>query len=274
MGMDNVRYEDEVKHNDLDFDGPIIAYCPDWRQDKEGHPIYIKFIYDNFRRLLEQNGCKMHLLRFEDKVDDIKDKIHGWIIPGGRDIDPKFYGQENTKSNVEPEDAAKRWNFCRQFLDNANPKMPILGICYGFQVLNCLFGGDMIQDLPNGQKNHYRKRIMKLDPESKLAQAMQGHTLIGNCYHHQGIGKIPECLKVTAYDEKDGYPHALEYKNDDRCIMAVLWHPESTFQDTRNEVLDQANQALFDYFFGLCRTYMATLPSGQKQNVPSSKQLL
>lgn len=263
MGFDFIKYEDEVKNNDLSFkDGPIIAYCPDWRHDAEGKPIYIKFIYDFFKNLLDTRGCKMHLLKFDDTVDDIKDKIHGWIIPGGRDIDPKFYGQENTASKVEAEDSEKRWLFCRKFLDNANPKMPILGICYGMQVLNCLFGGDMIQDLPNGMKNHYRKRRMVVEPGSHLEKALEGAPLVGNCYHHQGVGKIPECLSVTAHDEKDGYPHCLEYKGLERDILAILWHPESSFKDTRGDVLDEANDKIFTYFFGLCREHRKSLSTG------------
>ena len=182
--MDMIKHSDWVKSNDLNFDGPVIAYCPDWRTDKEGKPVYIKFIFDFFHGLIESRGCKMHLMTFEDRVDEIKDKIDGWIIPGGRDIDPKFYGQENTASKVEAEDSEKRWNFCRHFIDNCNPKMPILGICYGMQVINCLFGGDMIQDLPNGYKNHFRKRRMIVEPDSKLAEALKGEPLIGNCYHH------------------------------------------------------------------------------------------
>ncbi len=255
LEMDQIRYEDEVVNNDLSFDGPIIAYCPDWRTDKEGKPVYMRFIYDFFRNLLRDNHCKMHLLKFDDKIDDIKDKIHGWIIPGGRDIDPKFYGQENTHSKVEAEDSEKRWHFCRQFLDNAHPKMPIFGICYGLQVLNCLLGGDMIQDLTNGYKNHFRKRQMIVAEGSRLEKALNGHPLIGNCYHHQGLGKIPDCLSVVAYDEKDSYPHAIEYKGDERNIMAVLWHPESSFMDTRMEKIDPANILILQYFFDQCRHY-------------------
>ena len=239
----------------MNFDGPVIAYCPDWRFDKEGKPVYIKFIFDFFWGLIKSRGCKMYLMKFEDRVDEIKDKIDGWIIPGGRDIDPKFYGQENTASKVEVEDSEKRWNFCRHFIDNCNPKMPILGICYGMQVLNCLFGGDMIQDLPNGYKNHFRKRRMIVEPDSKLALALQGEPLIGNCYHHQGIGKMPECFKVTATDTLDNYPHAIEYKGEDKDIMAILWHPEGTFTDTRHEVYDDSAKAVFKYFFEKCQVY-------------------
>lgn len=263
LTMDTIKYEEEVKNNDLTFNGPIVAYCPDWRTNEKGEIVYIKFIYDFFKSLLQSHGVKMHLLKFEDTVDDIKHKIHGWIIPGGRDIDPKFYGQENTASKVEAVDAEKRWFFCRKFLDNAAPKMPILGICYGMQVLNCLLGGDMIQDLPNGNKNHYRKRLMIVEPDSNLAKAIKGQPLVGNCYHHQGLGKIPDCLRVVAKDEKDGYPHALEYKGDDRCIMATLWHPESTFKDTRGESIDPMNTLIFDYFFDLCRSYRTTLVSSE-----------
>ena len=253
--MDMIKYEEWSKHNDLNFDGPVIAYCPDGRHDGEGKPYIFTLSHWVFANIAPQFGCKLHVMKYEDRVDDIKDKIDGWIIPGGRDIDPKFYGQENTASKVEVEDSEKRWNFCRHFIDNCNPKMPILGICYGMQVLNCLFGGDMIQDLPNGYKNHFRKRRMIVEPDSKLAQALQGEPLIGNCYHHQGIGKIPDAIKVTAVDEKDGYPHAIEYKANDRNIMAVLWHPESSFTDTRMTEIDKANILLLDFFFKTCKDY-------------------
>ncbi len=249
-----VSYDEWVKKNDLTSDKPIIAYCPDWRF-KDGRPVYIKFIFEFFAGLIESRGCKMHLMSFDERVDDIKDKIDGWIIPGGRDIDPKFYGQENTASKVEAEDSEKRWNFCRHFIDNCNPQMPILGICYGMQAINCLFGGDLIQDLENGYKNHFRKRKMIVEPDSRLAEALQGTPLIGNCYHHQGIGKVPDCLRVTCVDEKDGYPHCIEYKGDDRNIIAVLWHPESSFTDTRMDELDRANVLIIDYFFKNCREF-------------------
>lgn len=259
--MDAVSFAEECKKNDLNSPLPIIAYCPDWRLDDKGNPIYIRFIYDNFRRMIEGNGCHLYLMKFDDKIDDVKDKLHGWIIPGGRDIDPKFYGQENTHSKVEAEDAERRWNFCRHMIDNAHPTMPILGICYGLQVLNCLLGGDMIQDLENGMKNHYRKNNMVVTPGSKIEKLLKGAQLVGQCYHHQGLGKVPSCLKVTAWDEEDKYPHALEYATDERNILAVLWHPESTFRDTRGENLDKANTMIFGYFFDQCRAYKQSLES-------------
>ena len=256
---DQFKYEDEAKNNNLDCGKPIIAFCPDWRHDAQGNPGYIRALYNFFKKLIDEHGCHMHLMKFDDKVDDIKDKIHGWLIPGGRDIDPKFYGQENTHSKVEAADSEKRWLFCKNLLENSNPKMPILGICYGFQVLNCLFGGDMIQDLEHGQKNHYRKNKLVVEPGTRLEAALQGAQLVGQCYHHQGLGKIPACLKLSAWDEEDKYPHALEYNGDERNIIAVLWHPESTYKDTRREGLDKANLLIFGYFFDQCRNYKASL---------------
>ena len=100
---------------------------------------------------------------------------------------------------------------------------------------------------------------MVVAPGSKLEKALKGAQLVGQCYHHQGIGKIPACLKVTCWDEEDKYPHALEYNGDERNIIAVLWHPESTYRDTRVESLDKANILLFSYFFDQCRQYKESL---------------
>ena len=119
----------------------------------------------------------------------------------------------------------------------------------------------MIQDLENGMRNHYRKNKMIVQPGSKIEAALKGAQLIGQCYHHQGLGKIPSCLKITAWDEEDKYPHALEYNGEDRNILAVLWHPESTYRDTRTEGLDKANILLFSYFADQCRSYKLALES-------------
>lgn len=259
MDVDQITYEEESKKNDLNSDLPIIAFCPDWRYDAKGNPVYIRFIYDNFCQLIQNNGCKMHLMRFEDEIDDIKHKIHGWLVPGGRDLDPKFYGQENTHSKVEAEDSARRWNFCKGMLEKSCPKMPIFGICYGFQILNVLLGGDLIQDLENGYKNHFQKIKMVVEPGTQLEKALKGAKMVGQCYHHQGLGKVPECLKVNCWDELDKYPHGFEYNGTERNIMAILWHPEASFRDTRNEKLDKANTLVFCHFFDQCREYKTSL---------------
>ena len=101
----------------------------------------------------------MYVMSFDDKCSSINGKIDGWIIPGGRDIDPKNYGQENTDSQVSPQ-APLRWAHSSDMWNNLDKDIPILGVCFGIQVINCLQGGDLVQHIPTAH-NHYRKRRME-----------------------------------------------------------------------------------------------------------------
>ena len=71
----------------------------------------------------------------------------GLLLPGGSDIDPALFGQENRGSRtIHRELDEKQLALARLF---AEAGKPILGICKGCQVINVCFGGTLIQDLPN-----------------------------------------------------------------------------------------------------------------------------
>ena len=212
-----------------------------------------------FVHLFKTAGVLLYPMGYSEKVDhQTHPWLAGWVIPGGRDIDPKFYNQPDQGSKFEGREASDRWWFTRHTIDNVDSRMPILGICYGFQILNCLFGGDMIQDLPGAQKNHYRFNQMELiGGESWLTKALPGAThMVGSCSHHQALGKIPDCFKVVAIDCRQGIPHAFEYVGTPkREIYACIWHPEYTFIDTRHTHTDPDNIAIFEWYIQRCKVF-------------------
>ena len=73
----------------------------------------------------------MWVLTYSDRYEDVKDIIDGYLIPGGRDINPENYGQQNTHSKFNEIEAKLRYDHVSDFLSNGNQKMPILGICFG-----------------------------------------------------------------------------------------------------------------------------------------------
>ena len=252
-------YETLAAQNDLNYDGPIIAYCPDWRRKKDsnGNEVlgYMAYFINNFSKAFEKKcGARFYYMRFDEKFSDIKDKVDGCFISGGRDIDPELYGEANTGSNIQDKEFSKaRWDWCQDLFDSAPKDMPIFGICYGFEILNCIFGGKLVQDIENPHA-HYEMREMKVKPGSHLWKAIGEKTKMeGQCYHHQGIKEVPDELSVTAVDDHDGIPHALEWKGDDRIIFTVLWHPEST-KHYRGD-LDEDNKKIISYFVERCRDY-------------------
>ncbi len=159
---------------------------------------------------------------------DIND-FAGLILPGGSDMDPAFYGQENHACrNI------RRWLDLAQLnmLDTfVKYKKPVLGICKGAQVINVYFGGTLIQDLPNHDhhqpyyENHERKdshHPARILPDTPLTDIWDDDEIIINSAHHQAVDRIAEGLSVCAYSD-DGVIEGLYHR--DLPILAMQWHP-------------------------------------------------
>jgi gamma-glutamyl-gamma-aminobutyrate hydrolase PuuD len=44
--------------------------------------------------------------------------------------------------------------------------------------------------------------------------------------------------------------HAVEWEDmSERWVLGVLWHPESTYEDTKYGKIDEANELVFKSFF-------------------------
>ena len=141
----------------------------------------------------------------------------GLLIPGGVDVNPKLYGQENIASEP-PDDVLDEITMkaIKLFFENGKA---ILGICRGLQILNVYFVGTLKQDIPN-HKNIDHK--IKLEKDSIL-QKYYGNEMVVNSIHHQCIDKLGSGLSPIAYAE-DGVIEAFIHKNNK--IIGTQFHPE------------------------------------------------
>ncbi|MCD7920259.1 MAG: gamma-glutamyl-gamma-aminobutyrate hydrolase family protein [Clostridiales bacterium] len=164
----------------------------------------------------------------EDELD-IGD-FAGLILPGGPDMDPTFYGQEDYACR-----RVRRWLDLAQLhaLDVfVKSKKPVLAICKGAQVVNVYFGGTLFQNLPTREHHqayhvnnerlfsHHPVRIL---PGTPLSDIWKTDEIIVNSAHHQGVDRVAEDLKICAYSD-DGVVEGLYHQ--DLPLLAVQWHPE------------------------------------------------
>lgn len=165
----------------------------------------------------------------------------GLLLPGGGDLDPGLFGQENTASrNIDPALDQAELALVRQFAGK-----PVLGICRGMQLLNVAYGGDLIQDLPTAAAHRWEQADQThcIRAEGFL-RGLYGGEFRVNSAHHQGVGRLAEGFCVTARAD-DGVAEAMECPQ--RRVYAVQWHPERMMlAHARTDTVDGG--AVFRFF--------------------------
>lgn len=199
---------------------------------------------------LARAGAKMRWVELSDPEQAVQDALtcDGLLLPGGGDMDPKFYGQERIPACGEPNllrDAAEPL-LLRAFL--AADK-PVLGICRGIQVMNAVLGGDLYQDIKPFEhlphNGHWAKvHTVTVRRGTLLSRILGQDTVLVNSQHHQAVDRVAPGFTLAALSE-DGIVEAIE-KPDARFCLGVQWHPE-WLSDA-----DPAMQGLFDAFVNAC----------------------
>lgn len=199
---------------------------------------------------LTRAGARMRWVELSDPEQAVQDALtcDGLLLPGGGDMDPKFYGQARIPACGEPNllrDAAEPL-LLRAFL--AADK-PVLGICRGIQVMNAVLGGDLYQDIKPFEhlphNDHWAKvHTVTVRRGTLLSRILGQDTVLVNSQHHQAVDRVAPGFTLAALSE-DGIVEAIE-KPDARFCLGVQWHPE-WLSDA-----DPAMQGLFDAFVNAC----------------------
>lgn len=175
------------------------------------------------------------------------DQVDGLLLTGGVDVDPARYGAEKLPCCGTCSVCRDRMEFplCRMALDR---DLPLLAICRGMQLLSCVLGGTLWEDLAlqaGTSLEHARYDApttavheVAVVPGSLLHTLTGAETLPVNSRHHQGIRRPGEGLVISAA-APDGLAEAVELPGK-RFVLGVQWHPESLCSHT------PVHQALFD----------------------------
>jgi len=162
--------------------------------------------------------------------------IDGILLPGGGDVNPQRYGQEqNTDRIYGVVDVQDETDLAIFDFAVANG-IPLLAICRGFQIVNVARGGTLVQDMVAPHKHH----IEYLQVESPELLGMEGPDVLASCYHHQCVDKLGDGLEVLA---RAAAGHIEAFKVDAPAwTIGVQWHPEDNFEHQRQ------NLAIFEKF--------------------------
>lgn len=156
---------------------------------------------------------------------DLAQDCDALLLPGGCDVDPRRYGQENTAS-VEMD--AQRDQDELELIDHfIRMDKPILGICRGHQIINIALGGTLIQDLPDVSHRKDEKtnmdRVHRVNVVHPFLSQLYGDTFHSNSCHHQAVDRLGNGLTATCFSE-DGVVEGFIHESGK--IVGVQFHPE------------------------------------------------
>lgn len=195
-----------------------------------------EFVNRNYIDALLKYNCNVIMLTLNNpKLEEVLDLCDGFLITGGADIDPKYFGEDNL--GLSKEVNADLDIIDKEIVDYAvKTKKPLLGICRGHQSINVFLGGKLHQDIGNDHRGIINGHKVHSIPNGILNLP---EDMIVNSYHHQAVKTAAPNMQVICYHE-DGTAEAIIH--DTLPIIGIQWHPERLPESIESKII-------FDKFF-------------------------
>jgi putative glutamine amidotransferase len=216
-----------------------------------GDPEYAERSLPQYERAVEIAGgtpVRIPLDQSPAAVMNLIERCDAVLLPGSKaDVDPAKY---NAPRNEKTASADARRDTVDELLlqDAYNMRKPILGICYGLQILNVQRSGTLIQHIESPINHEAGRKVpvahmVEVDAGSRLAGIVKatpaGLEIAVNSSHHQAADVVGDGLRVVARCPQDGIIEALEGTSPDHFVLAVQWHPERSVKE------DEPSRAIF-----------------------------
>ena len=178
------------------------------------------------------------------------ERIDALLVPGGDDLRPPRPYPAGVRFELAPD---AQLAFDQALLDAALAAgKPVLGICYGMQLLALALGGalhyDIATDVPGAAQHRLPEQdgrhAIRIEQDTTLARlAGAGSARVGS-RHHQAVSDPGPELAVSARSG-DGVIEAIERRGPGPFCVGVQWHPETD--------ADALADALFSAFVAAAR---------------------
>ena len=170
------------------------------------------------------------------------------LLPGSpADVHPQKYGEEALPETAAP-DASREATDELLLQDAFHLRKPLLGVCFGMQMMNVWRGGSLVQHLATGYPHAPNSGSPPLTHPAAIAAdaaLLQGffrgeREPVINSSHHQAVLRAGDGLAVAARSQPDGVVEALESTEPgQQWALGVQWHPERSYET------DHASAAIF-----------------------------
>lgn len=180
---------------------------------------------------------------------EILRRVHGLIIIGGQDLDPKLYGQEcEVRYDATLKGAGKPYHRPLDLMPNRrrddfelslysaamDEGIPVLGICRGMQLINVAEGGTLFQEAAEsaidhcaGEDGFVHHHPLHLADGSFTHKTLETNHYFTSSIHHQTVNKVGEKLSKAGWAPDDTI-EVIERIDDRHFSLGVLGHLEQT----------------------------------------------
>jgi putative glutamine amidotransferase len=187
------------------------------------------------------------MLETDASIQTLADMLDGLIVTGGPAITDGLVG--TLPDEIDPTEPLRLRTDRALIAACRSAGKPILGICYGMQLVNAMAGGTIYADVEHqvdGAVAHSQKRGADTHPVhfssgTHLRQILGRDEVTVNTRHLQALSTVGDDFRVAAR-ASDGVIEAIEHP--DGTVLGVQFHPER---------MGQTMRPLFDHFVRLTK---------------------